>query len=375
MQILRDFQIQALRALDKKSAHVICVAPTGSGKSLIYELYATKTNVRTILVTPLLALARQQKKTLSFKNTPVFTKEDLIYLLHTSPKNGVLILNPESFLYAHRLRLITHWKPNFFVVDECHCFWDWGEDFRVAFTLLPKILKNLHISKSLWLTATLPYQARAILNAELPSPVVEIGKFEFTKKVFLSSMQIPWQYRVSFLIDLVRNKTDPGLIFVQTRNEAEKLALLLSKHVNAIAFYHAGLSHEERIHLENQYKLKTIKILVSTSAFGMGMNLSHLRWVILYQLPPSVLFLTQAIGRVGRDSNYLDHAYLLWEKTDFQLLEGIAFNSVRKRNELYALFDFLKNSKCLIQGLTKYFENEEAPICKDKCNYCTQHNA
>ncbi len=349
---LRPFQKQALEEL-KTPGNVLCIAPTGSGKSLIYERYIQEYRPRSILLTPLVALARQQKR-----------KLEALGLL-----DEIRILSPESLLFSNFVQKLKAWKPTFLVVDECHCLWEWGEDFRPAFQKIPEIFHEFSIQKSLWLTATLPGLAKEFLKKSLSSPFKEVGGFELPQSLYLTVQKISWTERTFALLNWIGKHPDSGIVFVSTREETLRISRLLSSQGHAVQPYHAGMSKEERLSIENRVMQQKIKVIVATSAFGMGMDYPHLNWVLLWQAPPSLLALTQCIGRVGRGTR-LDYATVFWDEEDFRLLEWMTKDSKRKKRELYNTYLFLKTNACRRKGLTEYFRNAQSENCVSLCEFC-----
>jgi ATP-dependent DNA helicase RecQ len=331
---LRPFQVEALEAL-QKPGNVICVAPTGSGKSLIYERLARNPGTRLLLISPLVALARQQRARLG---------------------KHAQVLSPEALTQLPRLRELDKLNPNFLVVDECHCLWDWGERFRPAFREIPPLLERYSFTRTLWLTATLPPEARADLRRLFQTPPIELGKFALPEQLRFEVLRQPLARRIQTVFDWIEKNPEPGILFAQTREMTERLARLLrARGIRAIS-YHAGLSREERLIIEDQVSREIPRIVVATSAFGMGMDYPHLRWAILWQAPPSLLALAQAIGRVGRGSE-IAHALLLWDDDDFQLLEWISRDSEKARKETAAVAEFARGGERRHAILEQYFNN------------------
>jgi len=368
MLILRPFQKEALQALNRPN-HIVCVAPTGSGKSLIYERRAVKKGTRTLLVTPLVALARQQYQRLTDLGLQVCMSAGGMIGAPTS-ETDAWIASPESLLFPFRQSLLKKWKPNFLVVDECHCLWDWGDDFRPAFAQIPELIETLGISRSLWLTATLPKKARQTLLSKLPSSVKEIGDFDLPTELHLDVLQVPWPKRTEAILRWIRKQKGSGILFVNTRESTMKLTLLISAFGKKAAAYHAGLSQEERKAVERMIRESELDVVVATSAFGMGMDYPQLKWVALWQSPLSLLALAQAIGRVGRASAQ-GTALVLWDHDDFKLLEWSIRNSERRREELADILKFLTQYGCRKMGLKTYFNDRHILTpCLSSCDFC-----
>jgi ATP-dependent DNA helicase RecQ len=360
MFALRPFQTKALSAL-VRPGHVICVAPTGSGKSLVFERIATK-GVRTLIVSPLVALSRQQGERLD--------RAGVRTSLNTNDQEaGAWIISPEKLHFQGSRRSLAKWRPELLVVDECHCLWEWGERFRPAFLMLPNLIHELPIARSLWLTATLPLEARLELRERIPAPISEIGSFALPKGLQLSLVRVPWPQRIDALLLWLDGHDEPGIVFVTTRESSERVTRLISSTGRSAVAYHAGMSHEERSAIENRISRNEVQVIVATSAFGMGMDHPHLRWAVLWQSPPTLLALAQAIGRVGRRDGAMARALVLWDDEDFRLLEWTARGSERRQRELLCTRVFLETQRCRTAGLLEYFERTQGLRC-GICDFC-----
>jgi ATP-dependent DNA helicase RecQ len=356
MPELRSFQRETLAALERPG-HVICVAPTGSGKSLIYERFAARPGRRTLLVTPLVALARQQAARLEAAGLRVRAGAS-----RAGDGTAAWIASPETLAHPSSARFLSRWRPDLLVVDECHCVWEWGERFRPAFAAVPELLRAHRVARSLWLTATLPREARLALRATLSPVPVEIGSFALPDSLTLEVRRVPWSHRVEALHGWISAQEGPGLVFAPTRETTERLARLLEAGLaRRVRAYHAGLGQEERRALESEVRENRVDVTVATSAFGMGMDFAHLRWVALWQAPLSLLALAQAIGRVGRNAAG-GRALVLWDDEDFRLLEWAAQGSERSREELVRTLAFLQKGGCPRKALAQYFD-AEGPDC------------
>lgn len=308
---LRDFQIQALETL-RNPHHLLCVAPTGSGKSRIFDEHLLRSKDRGLLITPLKALERQHASRLESLGLTVSDRVD-------TPAARVTLMNPEQ-LARHALGSRSHW--DFLIVDECHTIWEWGRAFRPDFDLVPNWIQPLGIQRSLWLSATLHAPSLQAIYAKLPDPKSLQGAFSLPSTLDLRVIPLNFFERGAALQLWLERHPEPGLVYVNSRRLAERLAYQLTLKGYPSRAYHAGLSIEEKLALEHALSSGAIPRLICTSAFGMGMDVPHLAWVILFQAPRTLLALAQAIGRVARNGK-AGCALVFWSDEDFPSARGI----------------------------------------------------
>jgi ATP-dependent DNA helicase RecQ len=365
---LRPFQKSAIELLEG-GGNLVCVSPTGSGKSRIYEEILLRSRPRTLLFTPLLALARQQESSLREMGIPAFGK----FSAQARPRgreSGVWSLRPESLLHRGTWLRIRAWRPQFLVVDECHCCWDWGEAFRPAFRQILDLASELRPERSLWLTATLPGPARELLGSRL-SPRF-MGEFDLPEGLRFRALRVPWPERSDALLGWLSRRQEPGIVFVSTREMSERLARLVRATGREALAYHAGLSKEERAAIEDRLRSggsSGSEVVVATSAFGMGMHFPRLGWALLWQAPPSLLGLAQSIGRVGRGSMPAE-ALMLWDEDDFRLIEWMAQGSRSRGRELAEVREFVLLKSCRVRALREFFGGEPREGSCGRCDAC-----
>ena len=370
---LRPFQKSALRLL-KEPIHLLCIAATGEGKSLIYERIAAERGRRTLLISPLVALARQQAIKLEELGIPVTLHSGISPKPDAPVGSGVWIISPES-LQSHSTRSrIRHWRPDFLVVDECHCLYEWGDRFRTAFCEIPDLVRTLSIDRSVWLTATLPPDAKKDLERRLGAPLQTLGEFSLPPNLSLEVQHVPWIYRPELLLNRVTHSQDCGIVFVTTREATSRVQNLIRSTGKRALIYHAGLGYEERVCIEKNFRHAKDAVLVATSAFGMGMDYRNLRWSVLWQPPASLLSLAQALGRVGRDRELPASATVFWDEEDFRSLQWLTAGSERQTLSFERMKAFLTQSQCRIQALESSFSDGERPKrpmwgC-GRCDFC-----
>jgi len=327
---LYPFQSTAIRFLQKSNIHLALTAPTGSGKGVVLEVLAENPEERILLLTPLIALARQQR---------------IRFELAGIPAHRVRILSPESALLQERR--IQEWDPTLVAVDEAHCIYEWGERFRPAYGQLFGLLQRLRVSRSLWMSATFPRTLFQDLLNNVDGSWTRLGTFSFPKNLDSNFLQTRPTDRVEIIRESVLHESDPGILFVGTRKEVRRYFSVLGP-MRPMLPYHAGLSDEERRAVENRLLLDKCArySIVATNAFGMGMDFPSLRWVKLAQAPYSLLALTQAFGRVAR-AGKSGVASVYWTEEDFRFAGLLLGNAPKRAHEELA-------------GLRQYLEGTDA---------------
>ncbi|MBL7717035.1 MAG: DEAD/DEAH box helicase [Bdellovibrionales bacterium] len=365
---LRPFQERAIQTLLSSDCdHLIVQSPTGSGKSRIFQDLARVHGLRILLISPLVALSRQhQEKLLALGvRTAVYTGGTREHPdLHTQ----VWILSPESADYLRA----GSWRPDLLVVDECHTLWEWGRSFRPAIAAIPGFLEKFSIPRSLWLSATIPPPAMDQLLSVLPKgPRTQVqGSFGLPPRLDLRALKISWAERMEFISEWAQTlarRQRTGVLFAPTRSLCERLSRSLRAAGVRSAYYHAGLSREERRVIEWAFRDgEEYEVLCATSAFGMGMDFDHLDEAVIFTPPSNLLALAQAMGRVAR-ADRPGRIWILWDPSDL----GFALQKDAELDAVFAYLDGPSDPFSLKNRLQGCFTPKPGHACEDQSGTVT----
>lgn len=307
----------------------LALLPTGGGKSLTFQIPSLMREGITLVVTPLIALMKDQTESLKSKGIPALA----VYSGMNSTEIDIAIENAINgdykFLYLSPERLqseilrsrVGRMKINFLVVDEAHCISQWGHDFRPDYLKINEIrdLAGIETTIALTATATEKVVQEIVKELKLSSPNIIRSSFE---RKNLSYIVRESEDKNGQLIKIARGVNGSGIVYVRERKKAEELAFFLeAQGLNAQA-YHAGMSSDLRSTKQDDWKRGVCRIIVATNAFGMGIDKPDVRFVCHFDPPESVEAYFQEAGRGGRDGNKA-FAVLLWNKSDIGRLRKI----------------------------------------------------
>ncbi|MEL7334568.1 MAG: RecQ family ATP-dependent DNA helicase, partial [Cyanobacteria bacterium J06560_2] len=311
------FGYESLRAgqsavLDSVLAHrdTLAVMPTGSGKSAIYQIAALRLPGMTLVVSPLIALQQDQVESILSQGT--VKAAVLNSMLTTTERRSVfeqiengelafLFLAPEQFDNLETLERLKVAEPSLFVVDEAHCVSEWGHDFRPDYLQLSSVIEVLGHPVTLALTATAsPLVRKEIVERLGMNRPAEIISGFNRPNIHLSvcSFYDEVQKKKS-LLEAVEAGQKPGIVYVATRKAAEMIAESLNERGLSAAAYHAGMKGCDRQQTQTCFMRNDIDIIVATTAFGMGIDKSNVRFVYRYHVPSSIDAYCQEIGRAA----------------------------------------------------------------------------
>ncbi len=395
---LRDtFGLEDYRPGQKAAAHallsgrdVMCILPTGAGKSLCWQLPAVVHDGLTVVVSPLIALMRDQVQHLSAIGIPAVSLDSLMSPQERQAVAGqiragqvrIVYVSPERLEQSGFRSLCEEMKPWLVVVDEAHCVVQWGEKFRPAYQNIQGFLQALPVRPVLCaMTATADESLQRAIHRNLG--------MQRPRRVLLPILRENLIYQVRTTLDrtgaiLHLMQQDPcrTVIFCRTRQRTENLAALLAESGVAAAYYHAGMPREDRMGVQERFLAGEAQVLCATTAFGLGVDIPDIRRVVHDHLPDSLIDYVQQSGRAGRDGQEAECILLL----EPNALVGKVF-TVRKcrdrlrRRPIRGLGEWLRAhrgmrhvlkvmlaSDCIPTGIARAFGGKAAPC--GQCSAC-----
>ncbi len=307
---LRAGQEDAIRSV-AGGRDTLAVLPTGWGKSAIYQLAALLIPGPTVVVSPLIALQRDQVQALlanevtaAEANSQVPRAErDEAFSRLVSGDLEFIFLAPEQLANEEVLAQATAAEPSLFVVDEAHCISSWGHDFRPDYLRLAEVAESLGRPPILALTATAapPVRTEIVERLGLRDPKIVVRGFDRPNIHLAVERFATSEEKRAALVDAVAEATPPGIVYVATRRSAEEVAAGLADRGVAAAPYHAGLAASVRRVTEARFSESELGVVVATTAFGMGIDTANVRFVYHHDVADSLDSYYQEIGRAGRD--------------------------------------------------------------------------
>ncbi|MGZ3769014.1 MAG: RecQ family ATP-dependent DNA helicase [Bdellovibrio sp.] len=363
---------------------VLAVLPTGGGKSLCYQYPAVYSQKLVIVISPLIALMKDQVMALNKLGIPAGClhsgqsddeKRDVFAELN---KGGafILYLSPERAQKEGFHRWVQQRQIALFAVDEAHCVSQWGHDFREEYaqlSILKKLCPNVPVL-ALTASATPTVLDDISKHLTLKNPERKVHGFYRSNLYYQVELCADDDAKLNLLISSIK-KTPSGRIIVYcgTRKVTESIAEVLEKKFAQVGFYHAGLSAEKRAQTQDAYARGDLRILVATNAFGMGIDQPDVRLVVHYQIPANIDALYQEMGRAGRDGHE-STCVALYSKKDKGLQSYFIMNSeapeeiksARWRN-LEALVNYSEGGECRHAEILTYYKDAQRI---ERCGHC-----
>jgi len=345
-------QAEAIQSL-LNNQHTLVVMPTGAGKSLIYQLASLHLPGLTLVVSPLIALMKDQVDSLVRHHIPAAFINSALPVneqnrrLEILAKGGyhIVYIAPERLRSAPFYKALRHQKVSLLAVDEAHCISEWGHDFRPDYLHIATARAALGnpLTVALTATATPQVQDDIVRLLSLPSACRIVTGFNRPNLTFEVRYAASLPAKLQAVRELIANSEDGAtIVYVGTRRDAEEMAEFLRQVARVPAeHYHAGLEAGERSRIQEAFLGGDLPVVVATNAFGMGIDRPDVRQVVHYAMPGSLEAYYQEAGRAGRDGHPA-RAVLLYAPEDRALQEYFIENSAITSGELRALYEALR---------------------------------
>ena len=362
------------------------IMPTGGGKSMCYQLPSLLLGGTAIIVSPLIALMKNQVDAIrGFSEN-----ENVAHFLNSSLSKGeiqqvrrdiqagktkMLFVAPESLTKKENIDFLTTVEISFFAIDEAHCISEWGHDFRPEYRRLREIFQKISNVPVIALTATATPKVQYDIQKNLNMLDADVFKSSFNRDNLYYEIRPKRDVEKEIIRYIKGRQGESGIIYCLSRKKVEEIAELLQVNgINALP-YHAGLDAHSRARHQDMFLMEEVEVIVATIAFGMGIDKPDVRYVIHHDIPKSIESYYQETGRAGRDGGVGEcvafYSYKDIEKLE-KFLQGKAITEQEIGKQLlHEIVSYAETSVCRRKFILHYFgEGFDEKKCNEQCDNC-----